>query len=323
MATETASYYTLLDLAKATNNKEVLDVVDVLSKRLSTVKDAAWTEANQLTGHVFQRAESEGTATWRDVNEGVNPSASHTGQVTEPIGYLEGRSEVDELLVKLNPNPKKFRYDRDNMNAKGIGKQIETAVFYGNRSSDPSSVTGLQPRFNDTDLENVFDAGGSSALTSVYLVKWGVDEGVYFVYPRNSKTVGIERNDKGLELITTTGSKRLYMWVTQFIFNLGICVADDRAVQRLANIASTGSANWVDENKLIEMYNNIDTELGIEGTVMYCNKTVKTQLDIIAKDKPNLIHTERDPFGGPQTMFWDIPIHVSGQITNSETAVTS
>ena len=324
MATEVdvSAQLTLVELAKRTNNKQTLDIATVLSKMHPVIGDMVWVEANQLTGHVHTREAALPAGTWRDVNEGVSPSAAQTEQVTEQIGYLEDRSEIDELLVQLAPDPRAFRYNEDLRHLEGIGQTIETAFWYGDRAAYPKRINGICTRYNTLSPtpDNVQDAGSAATCTSVYIIKWGVNE-VFMIYPRNSKTLGIEKNDKGLELITTTAPARLYMWVTQFKFNLGICVRDHRCVQRLANIngASGATANVVDEDKLIEMYYNIPG--GHEGCVMYCNKAVATQLAIKAKNKPNVFWPTTDAFGNPVIKFWDIPIHVSEMITSSETAV--
>jgi len=316
---------TLVELAKRTNNKQTLDIANVLAKLTPVIGDAHWVEANQLTGHLHNREEAlAGSGTWRDVNEGVAPSAGQTQQLTEPIGYLEDRSEIDELLVKLAPEPKVFRYNEDLLHLRGLAQTIETAFWYGVIATHPKAINGICTRYNGLSLtpDNVQTAGSASACTSAVIIKWGPDS-VYCVYPRNSKTLGIEKNDKGLELITTSvaNATRLYKWVSQFIFNIGLCIRNDMCIQRLANIngARGAAANTVDENKLIEMYYDIPG--GTDGAVLYCNKQVATQLAIRAKDKPNVFWPTKDAFGKPVTMFWDIPIHISEMITNSETAV--
>ena len=316
---------TFVELAKRTNNKETLEIATVLAKLTPVIGDATWVEANQLTSHVHNREERlAGTGTWRDINEGVAPTAGQTQQITEQIGYLEDRSEIDERLVELAPEPQAFRFNEDLLHMRGLAQTIETAFWYGSRATAPKTINGFTTRYNGLSLtpDNVQTAGSSATNTSVWIIKWGMNS-VYNIYPRNSKTLGIERNDKGLELITTNvaNATRLYEWVTQFKFNIGICVRNDLAVQRLANINGSkgAAANVVDENKLIEMYNDLPG--GSDGAVMYCNKAVMTQLAIKAKDKPNVIWPTKDPFGKPVLMFWDIPIHVSEMITSAETTV--
>lgn len=320
---DVSAQLTLIELAKRTNNKETLDIATNLSKLTPVLADAYWKEANLLTGHKHTRgAALAGTGTWRDVNEGVSPTAGQTEQVVEPIGYLEDRSEIDELLVDLAPDSRRFRYDEDLLHLEGLAQTIETAFFYSTLATAPKAFDGITTRYNSLSLtpDNVATAGGATNLTSAYFIKWGPN-GVFMVYPKNAANLGIERNDKGLELITTTAPARLYKWVTQFKFNIGLCVRDHKCVQRLANINAVegAAANIIDENKLIQAYENIPGSK--EGTVLYMNKQAKIQLAIKAKDKPNVIWSTKDAFGRPVTMFWDVPIHTSEMITIAETAV--
>ena len=324
MATEVdvSAQLTLVELAKRTNNKQTLDIAMTLAKLSPVIGDATWQEANRLDTHVHTRDEAIPSGTWRDVNEGVDATAGQTSQLVEPIAYLEDRSEIDELLVKLAPDPRAFRYNEDLLHLEGLAQTVETAFWYGDRGAYPKRVNGICTRYNTLSPtpDNVYTAGSATNCTSAYIIKWGVNA-CSLVYPQNSKTLGIEKNDKGLELIVTTGTKKIYKWVTQFIFNMGIVIRDDRCIQRQANIngAAGAAANVIDEDKLIEMYYNIPN--GHEGCVMYVNKIVASQLAIKAKNKPNVFWPTTDAFGRPQTMFWDIPVHVSEMITSAETAV--
>jgi hypothetical protein len=54
---------------------------------------------------------------------------------------------------------------------------------------------------------------------------------------------------------------------------------------------------------------------------MYCNETVFTQLQILAKDKTNVHWTENNPFGKPQMYFLDMPVRRCDAITNVEETV--
>jgi len=319
-----SAQHTLGELAKRTNNKQTLDIATNLSKLAPEIGDAYWVEANRLTDHVHTRAAALPTGTWRAVNEGVSPEAAQTLQVTEPMAYLEDRSEIDELLVKLAPQPRQYRYDEDLLHLEGLAQTIATAFWYSVETTHPKKFDGICTRYNTLSPtpDNVFTAGEDTANlgTSAIIIKWGPGS-VFCVYPGNSKTMGIEKNDKGLELITTSGTARLYKWVTQFVFNMGICVRDHRCIQRLANINGTSgeATNQVDEDKLIAMYHNIPG--GHDGCVLYCNKLVATQLAIKAKDKPNVFWPTTDAFGRQVIKFWDIPIHVSEMVKNTEAIV--
>jgi len=99
-----------------------------------------------------------------------------------------------------------------------------------------------------------------------------------------------------------------------------LCIEDTRCVKRLANIDSVSTETYtLDEDKIITVRNNFNTP----GTVyMYCNETVFTQLDILAKDKTNVHYGPDSPFGKPQMFFRDMPVRRCDAITDVEATLS-
>ena len=56
---------------------------------------------------------------------------------------------------------------------------------------------------------------------------------------------------------------------------------------------------------------------------MYCNETIFTQLQILAKDKRNVHYPPNNPFGGPQMYFLDMPVRRLDAIATDEAIVGS
>jgi hypothetical protein len=129
--------------------------------------------------------------------------------------------------------------------------------------------------------------------------------------------MGIRRNVKGLEKVSTSGTGYHYAWVTQFVFNVALVIRNSRAAQRLGSIKATAGAtsSTVDVNKLIEMQRALP---GKGKQVMYANRRSMGQLEIIAKDKPNVFYTVQNEFGVPITYFRGMPIHLAEMLTNTE-----
>lgn len=317
-----AAQYTLLNLAMGVNNKQLLDIVQNLVEVNDVVKDSVWQEANQLTSHVIQRAAALPTGSLRSINDGVDAEVVQTEDVVEYLSLIESRSEIDEYLIDLAPEPKKFRYQRDMLHMEGMTQKLAYYMFYGNHASDPKQFDGLAVRMNDTDqavCPNVWNNGGSSTLTSLYIVQWGLD-GVYMVYPRNNKTLGIQKNDLGKLLLAGANSKNLLKYVTQFKWNGGLVVNDLKSIQRVANI-SVGSTYNLDVDLVLKAINRLPR--GGRGAVIYVNANLQDQLDIEAKNRPNVFHTATDPFGRQITSIRGIPIHRCDQISSNETAVST
>jgi hypothetical protein len=314
---------TLVELAKRTNNKQMLDIAEVLDKKVPMLRDAVWLEANQLTGHVINRRTYLPTGTFRGVNEGVPKSASQTKQITEPIGRLEDRSEVDEYLIDLAPNPKEFRYDEDIAHVEGLAQTMGDAILYAALATDPLKFDGIQTRYDALSLANVWDNGDASsgAVTSAYLIQWGKRK-AHFVYPRNLMNEFIRMVDKGQQLVEDgiTAGNKFWAYVTQFVFNMGISVWDDRCIQRIANIGP-GTANNFDIDLGIKALNEMPDEG--DGAVLYVNTTVKSQIEIAAKNAadPILRWTKVDGVGDV-LMFKNAPVRVHEKIKNTESVVS-
>jgi hypothetical protein len=317
---DTRGQLTLLELAKRTNNGNLIAIAEVMDETNDILKDAVWVEANQLTSHLITRRHSLPSGSWRRLNAGVAPESSATSQFTEAIGMLEAYSEVDKKLVDIAPNPKQFRADEDMAFIEGMSQNVADTLIYGNMATHPERFYGLATRYNDLSCSNVFSAGGSgSDLTSIWVVQWGVRT-VHLIYPKNSKTLGIQARDLGEDTTTDANGNKYQIYRTHFTIDVGLAIRDERCVQRQCNIETSGASNLWSDDLLIEMLNNLP--YGGKGAVIYCNKTIKTQMDIEAKDKSNVNYTAGNAFGVPTTYFRGVPVRQVDAILNTESEVT-
>ncbi len=74
---------------------------------------------------------------------------------------------------------------------------------------------------------------------------------------------------------------------------------------------------------MIDAFN--DLEDGGMGAVIYCNRTVKSQMMKRANEKGNASFTQdregEGPFAKPVLRFWGIPVREVAQITNVQSRV--
>jgi hypothetical protein len=101
-------------------------------------------------------------------------------------------------------------------------------------------------------------------------------------------------------------------------------VRDQRSIGRLANIESAGASNTFDEDNLIKLLNNMN--IG-DGTRIYCNETILTQMQIRLKDKNNVNYTQDNGdglSGMPPMRFQGIPIRKIDReiLLNTEAAIS-
>lgn len=317
------SQYTLLELAKRTNQGNLVTIAEILNEMNEIMQDAVWVEANQLLGHVGTQRTSLPTGTHRMANAGVAPTASSTKQITEPIARLEALSDIDEAIIDIAPDKAEARAQEDRAFVEGLGQTMCETLLYGSLSDDQSTFNGLATRYNLTSKSNVIGGSGTgSDTTSLWVIEWGPTK-VHLIYPKGSKA-GLEHNDKGKVRVMSdeTTAKPYYAYESQFVAWYGLFVHDDRCVQRIANIETSGSDNLLDDDDVITAINLLPTMGGSGSARIYVNRTLRTQMDIMAKDKMNVNYTSDTAFGAPVTKFRGIPVRLVEQILNTETAIS-
>jgi hypothetical protein len=336
MATNTFSRENLLTAARMSHNQEIIDVAEVLNETNDIIADAHVEQGNDITSNVVSRRTALPTITWVKVGNGWNATTGLIQQARETIGMMKARYQCPQDVMRLQPNPAKYRMQQERAYIESMGQEFANTLFYGGINPTTGALTpvpeefdGLAARYPNLGTTRplyVANNGDSSAAddTSVWFVQWGPGK-VYLAYPRNSSQAGIKKEDKGLvftagDNVTTTQGNQLWAYVTEFSWDVGLCVEDGRAIKRVANISSTSGDTWtLDEDKLIETRNNFNTPGQI---YMYCNEQVFTQLQILAKDKANVHWTETNPFGKPQLYFLDVPIRRCDSIRNDEASLT-
>lgn len=320
MATLTGEY-TLQDVKAMHDPKgNIAKAVDVLSEVNGVMNTATWMEANDLTSHVVTQALTEGSGSAGVINQGVPYETTKVKQVRFPIEMFETYSRVDERELKVAASPEQFRAMKDAYMLKSLGRSWHTRFFYGSSASNPAAVDGLATRYNTLAMDNVVGAGGTgSDTTSIWIVQWGMD-GCYLTYPRGGKTM-IEVDDMGRDLVSDSIGVYTAL-VTHFGINWGLAVADDRSVQRIANIETAGTTNIFDEDLIIRALNRLPDPGNMANTQIYVNRTLKSQMQIALKDKSNVnLYVENGLSGEPVLKFQGISVNLVDKIIDTETAI--
>ena len=325
---------TLLESAKRLDpHGSAIGIAAVLSQKNEIMKDIPYVEANGDTYHKYTRVASEPTGSRRYINEGVPVESSTTVEDTAGIALWESYSEIDMKLLKINPNPQALRNNEALRFISGMGKTMVEEWFYGNKvTSSGLGFNGLATMMNSLNstnghvVNNFGDTGSQtgSDKTSAYIVTWGVGQ-VYGVYPRGS-VAGLSHKDLGEQtkryLDSNSVMRNMQVMTDQFSMESGLVIEDPRYLGRLCNIDITDDgANTAtfDPEKLIALINQIQEITA--HTVIYANRTLKTQLDIAAYSKSNGFYTAQNIFGEPVTMFRGIPISLCEGILNTESVI--
>jgi hypothetical protein len=338
--TDIVSVYSSLDAgAKFVLPTRVLDRMTPLVKMIPMVS------SNNILSNIAVRTDSLPIASTRRWNEGIKATASKNAPLNDPIALFEDYSEVDFDLWEIQNNPEMWRAQQDMNHIEGLFQLMESTLLYGSLATNPGSFNGLSTRFNnlesypngDTSWKpNVWNGGlATGPATSAWMIEFG-DDTIYGIYPPNTPA-GLSFRDLGeitKELSSGTGSVGTnYMYQvlrTMLRWYLGIQIADERCVQRIANINPIGFSgpSGFDENIFIQAKNQLPRFGEASGTVILVNRDLKTQIDIRAvSQKINTYFTppgdnSMDVFGKAVTKFQNIPIYVAEKISSLETIVT-
>ncbi len=320
MATLGNTAYTLTDWANRIDpSGSVRTVVELLSETNEVLQDAAWVEGNLPTGHrTTVRTDLPGVS-WRKLNYGIKPSKSRTKQVDDVCGMLESYAEIDKALADLNGNTATFRMSEDRAFLEAMNQEFAKTFVYGDTDLEPEKFLGLAPRFNSAENENVIDFGDSGDnCSSIWIVCWS-DQTVHFTFPKGSSG-GLTHNDLGEVTLEDNKGGRYQGYRTHYKWTPGLVVRDWRYVVRIGSIDTTDFSNDSLRRALITGLNKIpNTSMG--KTVIYCNQTIKTQLDIEASDRNDTMLRTENWEGQPVTTFWGFPIRRVDALLNTESAI--
>lgn len=333
-STAVLGYTTLMDIVNSytslDNQAQYLWIAEVMNLACPMIRNMALQPSNQIMSNIGSKRSYLPSPGTRRFNEGVGLTAAHKTPYTDPIAMVEDYSECDYALWKIQNDPNQWRQDEDQAHVEGLTQKMENLIVYGAIATDPAAFNGLDKRFRSksarpnsvsTTPYNVISQGGDAGShhASVWAIEWGKNK-VFGIYPKNLPA-GLFIEDLGKHTVNTTSlTTPTYMEAlrTHFAWYLGLVVADDRCVQRLGDIEVTGTSNVFDEDKLIQLINQLPGKGGAPGTVIYCTLSVKTQLDIRAKDKTNVNYTPDEVWGGYITRFRGIPVYISEVMTETE-----
>ena len=313
---------TLKELAKRTKDQNMIEIAEVLHETNEIMDNAVWQEANGVTTHTYTQRTSLPTGGWRQINAGVTPEASTSSQFTEELSILEAYSEIDKLLVDLAPDKNAFRSSEDLAFVEGLGQKISDTLIYGDKTSNASEIMGLANRYNTLADASVFGAGGTgSDLTSMWVVQW--DKGkVSLVYPKGHSSMGINVRNLGEDTKRVSDGTQYQVYTTLFQSNLGLVVKDPKSIARVCNLEGTSTTlgDLGLDDYLIQAINYLRNR-GQGNTVIYCNRTIMNQFDVLAKDKTNVAYTSVEIFGKQVTTFRGVPVRLVESIIDTEDAI--
>lgn len=326
------SKYSLVEQRKRLDpNGSTAKIIEILNKEIPIFEDAPWMQSNDIWQHKTTRRGTLPSGTWRKLNSGVATEVSRTTEVMDTIGMLETYCETDQEYIDNAPDPMQARWTESKAFIEGLAQTFASAILYSNGHTNPDQIHGLAPRLNTIDDEFVWGGGGSGGdTTSIFVVTWGEDR-THMVYPKNSgANLGITHTNKGQVTLTSAttavpATAQYEGYRDHYQIKGGFVSRDPRCIGRYANIEVSGSSNLFNEDILIKLLSEMKVD---EGTRIYVNSTIASQMQIAAKDKNNIYYTLDGGdglSGAPLLRFNSVPIRKMNKdiLLNTETVVGS
>lgn len=347
MATIGNTALTYSDWAKRMDDGyHVAAIIELLSQTNEILEDMIVIEGNLPTGHKTTVRTGLPQATWRLLNQGVPNAKSTTAQIVDTCGNLETYSVIDKDIADLNGNTAEFRLSEVRAFLEGMSQQVASTMIYGNQAVNPERFTGFAPRYSTLSTtssqtaNNVLNAqGAGSTNTSMWITVWGQDTS-HATFPKG-KITGLQHRDMGEWPVQDASGNTYQAYRDHFKWEIGYVLRDWRYTVRVANIDVTqltgvSAANLI--NLLVRGLYRLPTaptgatsiqtsdtpevRANMGRTVIYCNRVIRTYLDLQAMNKTNVLLRIEEFDGKPVTTFRGIPVRTCDAILNNEAALT-
>lgn len=346
MATIGNTALTYADWARRVDDDyHIASIIEILSQTNEILDDMLVVEGNQPLGHKTTIRTGLPQATWRLLNAGVPNAKSTTGQIVDSCGNLETYAVIDKDIADLNGNTPEFRLSEVRAFLEGMSQQVASVLIYGNQGVNPERFTGFAPRYStkNTSLSqtanNVLDGGGTASTnTSIYIMTWGVDTW-HGIFPKGKMT-GLMHEDMKEWPVTDSSGNTYQAYRDHFKWEIGLSGRDWRYMVRIANIDVTqltgvSAANLLNllVRGLYRLPTTPSTATAIQTsdtprvradmgrTVIYCNRVIRTYLDLQAMNKTNVLLQISEFDGKVVTTFRGIPVRTVDAILNNEAQV--
>src|SRR5882757_3163558 len=346
MATIGSTALTYADWARRLDDGyRVASIIELLSQTNEILDDMLVVEGNLPTGHKTTVRTGLPQATWRLLNTGVPNAKSTTAQIVDTCGNLETYSVIDKDIADLNGNTPEFRLSESRAFLEGMSQQVASTLIYGNQLINPERFTGLAPRYstktaaNAATAANVLDAGGTSNTnTSMWITTWGSDT-IHGIFPKGKMT-GLQHRDMGEWPVADASGNTYQAYRDHFKWEIGLTLRDWRYVARIANIDVTqltgvSAANLINlivralyrlptapaQATAIQTSDTPEVRANMGRVMIYCNRIIRTYLDLQAMNKTNVLLRLEEFNGKPITTFRGIPIRTVDAILSNEAQV--
>jgi hypothetical protein len=192
---------------------------------------------------------------------------------------------------------------------------------------------------NSQTANNVLDAGGTASTnTSIWIVCWGADT-VHATFPKG-KITGLQHKDMGEWPVADANGNTYQAYRSHFKWEIGLVLRDWRYTVRIANVdvallTGVNAANLINlivrglyrmptapvSATTIQSSDTPAVRASMGRTVIYCNRVIRTYLDLQAMNKTNVLLRIEEFDGKPTTTFRGVPVRTCDALLNTEARV--
>ncbi len=240
MATLGNTYPDLIDIHAQTPGATL---TELLAYSTPVYDDAVAVECNDGSEHKHSIRTGLPTVAFGQLYKGIKQSKGAYQPVKDTTGFLEGRSQVDDRLLRnYNGDPEKTKallLNETQGFLQSMAQTFETALFYESTDTNSLAFKGFANRFNVIGGggagDQVIDAGGTgSDNTSIWFVRWG-DRFCHTLYPKGSQ-IGVVHTPRGIQPVQDADGNTFYAQTDDYTVHAGLAVRDWGGVVRIANI---------------------------------------------------------------------------------------
>ena len=321
MALSMTDQMTALEATKRSGNADAFHIIEGMLQTNQILKDMPILEANDGTSHTTTVRTSQPSGTRRKYNEGIVSHASTTKNIRDLMEMLEDYSIIDKNIVDHSSNKANLINTEIIAFLNGMGETQAEDLIYGDNGSDDTQANGFAVRRNKLGDNCVTASGTGDALTSIYIVGLG-PQFVHMFHPKGRNDVGVKREDRGLQdwpIIVGGVMKTMPAYVNFFSSHFGLAVRNEKALQRIANIPSTMTADALIE-LILARINKLP--VGVQSVALYGNSDVITKIDKASWSKSNAVFTKEDPWGELVTHVRKARVRQVDAILNTESALS-
>lgn len=321
----TTDKLTSLEVAKRSGfSPDSRRVIEELNAYNELLIDAPVVEANEGTvdSHLVRTALPHGEH--RGYNEGVGSKASETKTTKDVISNIEIYSTVDKQMIDESAHPTETMQIEQTAFIEGLTQDNAWDLIYGDHNKDVHFMNGFATRRPKIDNSFCIDLGGAAhadaALTSIYIIKWGLDK-CRIVHPRGSANIGVQYHYLGEQTVKDQNGKEFQAYRAHYRISNGLSVGNSASIIRIANIDLNEENVGV---KLAETIVRYKPKLAKgSGTVSIAmNADLKGIMNVAAINKTNIILQADDPWGNEIMRIGEARFRECPAIEVGEKAVT-